>query len=69
MDADVESPVLIVPFGGDEFDLSQWDDSNASGVVLEILPQFFREGFFCRCTRILDKLLVKVLVETDGSWW
>ena len=69
LDREVELPVLVIPFGGDDFDPSRWNDADAYGLVFQITPEFCREGFFYRCTRILDKLLVKVLVKTDGSWW
>ena len=69
LDSEVELPVLVIPFGGDDFDLSRWNDADVYNLVFQITPEFCREGFFYRCTRVLDKLLVKVSVKRDGSWW
>jgi hypothetical protein len=68
MDPEIEFPVLAIPFGGVVSAGVQYDDSTARSIISQTTPEYAGGGFYYRCTRILDVLLVKVLVDrTPGD--
>ena len=63
MDPEIESPVLVVPFGGLPFDNVADDESVARTMISQNTPNFMKAGFQYRCTRIRGLLLIKVLAQ------
>jgi hypothetical protein len=66
MDPEIEPPVLVIPFGGLEDRGADRDDFFAREMIMLATPNYVDDRFCYRCTRIRDKLLIKVLVERES---
>ena len=62
MDPEIEAPVVMIPFGGLNLDRAEDDNALALQMISQTTPEYAGRGFYYRCTRIIDVLLIKVLV-------
>ena len=68
MDPEIQTPVLVIPFGGLPLSGVDDDESVARLMIQENTPGFMDAPLSYRCTRILNMLLIKILADrTSGG--
>jgi len=68
MDPEIQTPVLVIPFGGLPLSGGDDDESVARLMIQENTPGFMDAPLSYRCTRILNILLIKILADrTSGG--